>query len=80
MTDREVERALGYTPCVCGGVLDGTWHPKCYRGKTDEQIAAGYARAFANARRHLKRQREEALRVACGKTPNVRGEAPSLKE
>lgn len=55
MTDHEVERALGYTPCVCA-VLDGTWHPKCYRGKTDEQIAAGYKRAFAAARRHLKKQ------------------------
>jgi hypothetical protein len=51
--DREVERALGYTPCVCA-VLDGTWHPHCYAGKTDEQIAAGYKRAFAAARRHLK--------------------------
>ena len=69
MTDHEVERALGYTPCVCGK-LDGTWHPKCYRGKTDEQIAAGYKGAFAAARRHLAKQRAEALRVACGKTPN----------
>lgn len=69
MTDHEVERSLGYTPCVCG-VLDGTWHPKCYRGKTDEQIAAGYKRAFDKARRKLKQQRDDALRVACGKTPN----------
>lgn len=53
MTDYEVERALGYTPCVCG-VIDGTWHPQCYRGKTKEQLAAGQKRAFANARKHLK--------------------------
>lgn len=52
MNDTEVERALGYTPCVCG-VLDGTWHPECYRGKTKPQIAAGYKRAFAKARQHL---------------------------
>ena len=71
MTDQEVERALGYTPCVCGQ-LDGTWHPKCYRGKTNEQIADSYKRAFAAARRHLAKKRAEALRVACGKTPNVR--------
>ena len=53
MTDYEVERALGYTPCVCG-VIDGTWHPACYRGRTKEQIAADYKKAFANARKHLK--------------------------
>lgn len=68
MTNDEVERALGYTPCVCGK-LDGTWHPRCYRGKTAEQIAAGYKRAFEVARQHLKRQRDEAVRVACGKAP-----------
>lgn len=53
MTDHEVERALGYTPCVCG-VINGTWHFECYRGKTQAQIHAGYKRAFAAARRHLK--------------------------
>lgn len=53
MTDYEVEQRLGYTPCVCAKI-DGTWHPRCYAGKTREQIAAGYKRAFAAARRHLK--------------------------
>lgn len=53
MSDYEVERALGYTPCVCGKI-DGTWHSECYLGKTTGQIAAGYKRAFAAARRHLK--------------------------
>ena len=53
MTDSEVERRLGYTPCVCGKI-DGTWHPQCYSGKTAEQIAAGLKLAFAAARRHLK--------------------------
>ena len=70
MADYEVARALGYDPCVCGK-LDGTWHQECYRGKTDEQIASGYKRAFAVGRRHLARQRAEALRQACGKTPNA---------
>lgn len=63
MTDHEVERALGYTPCVCAKI-DGTWHPECYRGKTKDEIDAGYKRAFAAARRHLKKAREEAA-AAC---------------
>ena len=65
MTDYEVELALGYTPCVCG-VIDGTWHSRCYVGKTKEQIAAGYKKAFAAARRHLKGKAGGRL-----KTPNV---------
>ena len=55
MTDYKVERLLGYTPCVCGN-LDGAWHPTCYWGLTKEQIDAGYKRAFAAARRHIKAQ------------------------
>lgn len=72
MTDHEVERALGYTPCVCAK-LDGTWHPACYRGLTDAQIAAGYKRAFAAARRHLKKQATDATNAALArlKPPNV---------
>jgi len=53
LSDREVERMLGYTPCVCG-VLDGTWHSKCYRGKTQAQLDAGSKTAFRKARTHLK--------------------------
>lgn len=55
MSDYEVDMRLGYSPCVCG-VIDGTWHPECYKGKTKEQIAAGYKRAYAAARRHLKKR------------------------
>jgi hypothetical protein len=55
MTDYEVDMRLGYSPCVCGKI-DGTWHPECYRGKTPEQIADGLDRAYAAARRHLKKQ------------------------
>jgi len=69
MNDTEVERALGYTPCVCGN-LDGTWHSECYRGKSQEQIAAGYKRAFTAARRHLKRQAEDAALVAVTRACN----------
>jgi hypothetical protein len=53
LSDHEVERKLGYTPCVCG-VLDGTWHPQCYTGKTQAQIKAGYKSAFLKARAYLK--------------------------
>lgn len=53
MTDYEVSQRLGYDPCVCGKI-DGTWHPECYRGLNKEQIEAGYRRAYAAARRHLK--------------------------
>lgn len=63
MTDHEVERALGYTPCVCGKI-DGTWHPECYRVRTKEQIESDYKRAFAAARRHLKAQRQAAAAQA----------------
>lgn len=69
MTDHEVERALGYTPCVCG-VLDGTWHPECYAGKTKEQLADGYKRAFRKARAHLKAVAKKEVARLCG-----RGEA-----
>ena len=53
LSDHEVERILGYTPCVCG-VLDGTWHDECYRGKNKAQLAAGHKSAMLKARVHLK--------------------------
>lgn len=59
MTDYEVERALGYSPCVCG-VLNGTWHRECYSGKTQDEVRAGKKSALTAARRHLKRQAEQA--------------------
>ena len=63
MTDYEIERALGYTPCVCG-VLDGTWHPACYRGKSSDQILAARKCAISKARGHLKRMaRDETRRL-----------------
>jgi hypothetical protein len=69
MNDHEVERAIGYTPCVCG-VIDGTWHSKCYLGKTKEQLESGQKMAFANARKHLKTQAKIAiLRALKGPTP-----------
>lgn len=61
MKDQELERALGYTPCVCAKI-DGTWHAACYLGLSQEQLAAGYKRAFAAARRHLKKQAAKAVK------------------
>lgn len=49
LSDTEVERRLGYTPCVCGN-LDGTWHPECYRGKTRKQINNATKQAIQKAR------------------------------
>ncbi len=63
MTDHEVERALGYTPCVCG-LLTGTWHSMCYVGKTDAQIQSGMTRAFAAARRQLRQQAQQQADAA----------------
>jgi len=60
MNDTEVERALGYTPCVCG-VLNGTWHSECYRNKTKAQINSGYKRAYMAARQHLDAAIDSAL-------------------
>lgn len=70
MTDLEVERALGYTPCICG-VIDGTWHDACYRGKSRIGINAGYKLAFTKAREHLKKQqiaetKKAIVRAAAG--------------
>ena len=62
MTDYEVERALGCTPCVCGDLE--TWHSKCYRGKTTEELDALHKAAMRKARDNLKRQANKAIRSA----------------
>jgi hypothetical protein len=60
MNRTDVDRALGCSPCCCGDLE--TWHPECYAGKTTEQIAAAYARAYAIARREIgERARVAAL-------------------
>lgn len=62
MTEYEVERALGCTPCVCGDLE--TWHPACYQGKTREQLAAGHKTAMVKARAHLKSQADAMSKAA----------------
>lgn len=49
-----IDQALGQTPCLCGAV--DTWHPSCYHGKSNEEIEAGYVKAYAKARKHLRDQ------------------------
>ena len=49
LSDTEIERRLGYTPCVCGN-LDGTWHPECYRGRSRQQINNATKQAIQKAR------------------------------
>ena len=53
MNEYEVDRRLGYSPCVCG-FLDGTWHPKCYQEKVKDRIGAGKKNAYVVAKRLLK--------------------------
>ena len=52
----DVDRMLGGTPCVCGVIEAGTWHPECYAGLSREQIAKGYDRAYRHARQYLRAQ------------------------
>lgn len=79
MTDHEVERALGYTPCVCGAI-DGTWHSRCYVGKTRAEIAAGHKRAFANARTHLKNKAKQSADKLVSAAQVERDSAPHPKD
>lgn len=58
MKDLEVQRALGYTPCVCGD-LTGSWHPKCYVKLSRADVEGGMSTAIAKARRVLKRRAGE---------------------
>lgn len=67
MTDYEVERALGCTPCVCGDLE--TWHFACYAGKSHADLLAGYKAAMRKARTHLKRQADAMLLAALKGAP-----------
>ena len=59
MTDIEIDRLLEQTPCLCGA--EDTWHIRCYRGKSPEQVKAAYRRVYARIRRRLAKQRREAV-------------------
>lgn len=60
-----IDQALGQTPCLCGAI--DTWHPGCYAGKSTEEIEAGYVKAYAQARKHLREQAAAAAKAVCGK-------------
>lgn len=51
MTEQEVDRHLGGTPCICGEVT--FWHPECYAGKTKAEVKDAYRRVYAKIRRRL---------------------------
>ncbi len=53
-----IDRILGQTPCICGSTV--TWHPECYRGKTDAQLEAARVRVYAKVRCQLAKKRRQA--------------------
>lgn len=52
MTDYEMDRHFGQTPCLCGAT--DTWHPRCYRNKTSEQVKDAYRRVYSKLRVSLQ--------------------------
>lgn len=67
MTRFEVDRACGQTPCLCGDIE--TWHPGCYRvylGRPKDEIQAATERAYAIARRKLRKRAQETTRLLVG--------------
>lgn len=62
MTNLEIDRLLGGTPCICGTV--DTWHKECYQGKTHQQIVKAASAAYAKIRRALKAKRIELTKQA----------------
>lgn len=65
MTNFELDRHFGGTPCLCGDV--GTWHPSCYAGKSDAQVAAAYRTAYAWLRARLALERKTTFRAVMNK-------------
>ena len=59
MTEVEIDRLLGGTPCLCG--TTDTWHFACYKGKTPAQATAASKRVYRKIRAKLKAERIEAL-------------------
>lgn len=55
MTEWQIDRLLGQTPCLCGRV--DTWHQECYAGKTEKQVEAAYRKVYEKIRRKLAQGR-----------------------
>jgi hypothetical protein len=66
LSDHEVEREIGQTPCLCGDFE--TWHTRCYAGKCDAQIAKELRSAMLLARKELKRRRVAEAMAAIERT------------
>lgn len=65
MIRREIDKACGQTPCLCGTI--DTWHPECYAGKDAKQIESMYKTAYKTARAKIERRAENTARMAIDK-------------
>lgn len=62
MNTWEIDQYLGQTPCICGD--EHTWHPACYKGKTQAQIDSAYKKVYARINRRIKEETRAALNAA----------------
>ena len=49
MTNEQIDKFLGQTPCLCGDVT--TWHKECYVDKTPEEVERLYKGVYSKLRR-----------------------------
>ena len=56
MNELDIDRAVGGTPCLCGFV--GSWHPRCYAGKSQAEIDTAYKQVYARLRVQLREKRK----------------------
>lgn len=47
-----IVKIMHQTPCVCGSFE--TWHPECYRGKSQAEINHGYEKAYRAAAKQIR--------------------------
>ena len=73
LSDHDIEREIGQTPCLCGDF--DTWHPKCYAGKSGEQIKVELAAAMRLARAEVMRRFKAQAGAAIAKALTT-GEKP----
>lgn len=64
-----IEEIIGQSPCVCGSWA--TWHPKCYAGKTQEEINAACKKAYVFARKYIKAKAIKSAQTAFEKSVRV---------
>lgn len=62
LTPEVIDRIIGQTPCLCGDIE--TWHARCYRGKTQEEVTQAYKRAYRIAAKKIRQQQANAAAAA----------------